>query len=719
MSHASETVGKKQQQQSKIDPGNLLLIVYMCFVVFLVLLGSFGVGQAGELESVEPVVTLDDVTRGELLIPTGNSGDYVCSPILNQDITVTVNGMVARTKVRQQFVNNSKHWIEGKYVFPLPDESAVDSLMMIIGERKIIGEIKEKEEAKKIYEKAKSEGKKSSLLVQKRPNMFITSVANIGPGEQVTIEIEYQEKVRFADDVFSLRFPMAITLRYQPPSNRQQEDSSSASELSFTGNGWSKDSYENISENNVAVDQGDLSTKLTLSLESGFPLARLDSLYHTVKAEEQEGMYQLTLTGRVKADRDFVLEWEAKANDKPQAALFSEIIDNERYMLFMLMPPKTIEAPKRLPREVVFILDTSGSMSGESIRQAKNSLLLALNKLQPTDTFNVIEFNNDARALFMNSHPANAKNITTAHSFVSNLVADGGTEMVTALNLALDSKLKHERIKQLVFITDGAVTNEEELFKIINQRLGDARLFTVGIGSAPNAYFMSRAATIGRGIYTYIAKTEEVQQKMGTMFEKISFPQMNNIRFSTKNGQLQDISIFPTPVPDLYHGEPLLVSMKVPADLKEIQVQGESGVGKVWNYKVNLSSITKDQKGVAKLWARAKIRDQMESLALGAAKGEVKAIVLQTALQHHLVSKYTSLVAVEQKVSRPEGATLKKGQVNNLTPKGSQPSQANKAVVYAGGSKTATAGTLYFILAICCISFSLLLFTLSKVKVSK
>lgn len=704
------TSAANQQRERKIDPGNLLMVLYMCFVVFLVLLGSLGVGNASYTRQELSEVSINDVERGELLIPTGADGRYFCSPILEQKAQIVINGMVSRTIVTQRFENPGTEWIEAKYVFPLPDESSVDGLTMVIGERKIIGQIKEKEEAKKIYQQAKEQGKKSSLLVQKRPNIFITSVANIGPGEQVEIQIEYQQKVKLTDSIFSLRFPMAITPRYQPLSKGQDQVPSLPSELSFAESGWAVTTGKENGNDEIASSH--LTMQLDIQLTSGFSMARLDSLYHGISVQEKDDVHHITLDGRVKVDRDFVLEWEPKESDAAQAALFSEVQGGENYLLLMVMPPAGKDVKSTMAREMIFILDTSGSMGGESIRQAKASLEFGLNGLKPTDTFNIIEFNSEASSLFSSARPASVQNVNAARSFIAGLDAGGGTEMKNALNLALqNARYEENRLRQVIFITDGAVGNELELFQYISANLGDSRLFTVGIGSAPNSYFMSRAAAAGRGTYTYIGNTSEVMMKMGLLFEKLARPESRNITLGSGEDEI-DMELYPDPIPDLYNGEPLMVSLKLPTGVKELSLSGQKD-GQEWQYQIPVNSNGKNA-GVAKLWARSKIRQLMDSRVLGVEEDVVKEKVVKTALQHGLVSKYTSLVAVEEKISRPENAALKEAQVKGLLPKGSKMLTA-AAPLYAGGSKTATPATLYFILAVSCFALSLLSYLFSRV----
>jgi Ca-activated chloride channel family protein len=444
---------------------------------------------------------------------------------------------------------------------------------------------------------------------------------------------------------------------------------------------------------------------LHVNLAAGMEIFRIDSLYHGIASKKNEdNSLDIRFTGEVRADRDFVLEWEPEKAQVPTVTLFSEQRGDERYMLLMVMPPEQ-EQQESLAREVVFILDTSGSMGGESIRQAKAALLMAVERMRPQDRFNVIEFNSRARALFRDSKAGSRENVEQAVAFIDQLEADGGTEIRKALELALDGKQKHERIRQVVFLTDGSVSNEEELFTLIHNQLGDSRLFTVGIGSAPNSYFMTRAATLGRGSYTFIGKLEEVREKMTSLFAMLEQPAVTNLQLSGADG----FEILPAPLPDLYQGEPLAVVMKGRGRADKLLLSGVQGGLKPWRAAIDTAAFA-DRPGIAVLWARKKIKILMDSLASGADAQQVEQKVTELALINHLVSRYTSLVAVEEKISRPgdsddPNASLRKHKMKTNLPAGWVHDK-----VFAGGADTATSAALLLCIGLFLLSLSAFLF---------
>ena len=269
---------------------------------------------------------------------------------------------------------------------------------------------------------------------------------------------------------------------------------------------------------------------LKVELDAGVPLSEVKSPYHEIHVREIDVQRrEINLAGKQWATRDFELVWTPEPSRQPQTAFFTEKKADKTYGLLMLMPPAAA-AVKPLPREVIYIIDTSGSMEGTSIVQAREALQIAVERLQSGDSFNVIEFNSYAKALFDDAQPATQDNIGTAVRWVKNLRAQGGTEMALALNLALNGKESRDRIRQVIFLTDGAVGNEAQLFKLIADKLGDSRLFTVGIGSAPNSYFMSKAAQSGRGTFTYIGNVDEVKDKMASLFAKLESPVLKGVQ---------------------------------------------------------------------------------------------------------------------------------------------------------------------------------------------
>lgn len=598
--------------------------------------------QAAEFVPMKP----GEAQQGTLLLKS--EGSTLAVPAVATDAEIRVSGIVARAVVRQTYRNPYDAWFEGIYVFPLPENAAVDRLRMKVGERVIEGDIQERRAARAQYEQARAGGKRAALVEQERPNMFTTSVANIPPRGEIVVEIEYQQTLKFDSGSFSLRFPMVVGPRYIP--NNQVPDASRITPPVL-------DPAKHAPTNPV---------RLKVVLDAGVPLARVDSPYHPITMREGEGGGRIIelAAGEVPANRDFELKWTPAAGHAPQAALFAEQSGDRHYALLMVLPPAKEAAAARLPREVVFVIDTSGSMSGSSIAQARDALELAIARLSEQDSFNVVEFNSYAKALYNEARPATAAHREHAMRWVRKLQAQGGTEMALALNLALNGRENPGRVRQVVFLTDGAVGNEDGLFKLIQDKLGDSRLFTVGIGSAPNSHFMGKAAQSGRGTYTYIGKVEEVKEKMGQLFAKLESPVLKGIEIAWPGA----VDAWPKRVPDLYLGEPIVVAAALDKMEGALRITGLRG-DVAWQATLPLDG-ARSGRGMGALWAREKIASHIDSLREGAKEEEVRDAVVEIALAHHLVSKYTSLVAVDKTPVRPKEDELKSGAIPTNLPEG-------------------------------------------------
>ncbi len=626
-------------------------------------LGAIGLSLCGMSASAAALgqpMQISEAKAGTLLVRTVNDGPLQAVPMLGTDVDIRIAGLVARTVVTQYFHNPTDEWLEGVYVFPLPQNAAVDTLEVRIGDRIVVGEIKERAEAKKLYEQAKAQGKKAALLEQERPNIFTTSVAGIHPQGTVGVRIEYQRQLEYRDGTFSLRFPMVVAPRYVP----------GASVPTFSARSFAVDTDQvpdgsRISPWLADPAQGPLNpVSLRVAINAGIAIS-VQSPSHTVDIHEgeREGIVSITpAQGAVPADRDFVLHWRPQLADAPLAALFTETFKGESYALLMVMPPDAKGAEQhKLNREAIFVLDTSGSMSGTSFGEARAALRLALQRLTPKDTFNVVAFASQARQLYMHPKQATAANVAQAVSSIAALDAGGGTEMRSALKLALSDQAQGARVRQVVFITDGAVGNETALFDYIRSHIGKSRLFTVGIGSAPNGYFMRKAARAGRGTYTYIAKPAEVHEKMSALFKRLERPVLTGIQL---HWQKHTPEAYPAPIPDLYAGEPLVVIVRGRDLGDQVRITGMRG-GSSWHQNVSLRDGVA-QAGIARLYARRKIdslnlnaNELRATLGREAVHQKLRSQIVKVGLKYHLVTRHTSLVAIERESSVPQGENLK------------------------------------------------------------
>jgi len=605
----------------------------------------------------------DEITQGMLEYYQQHQLIHVVA--LETQVRMEVSGLLNRVSVKQVFINESDQWVNGRYLFPLPETAAVDSMQLRIGDKVIAGQIQAKKQALQTFETAKKQGKQASLLQQQRRNLFTSEVANLAPHGQLVVEISYQQQLEYRDGVFSLRFPLAITPRFTP----QADHTTEPPQLAMPSSHNVMRSVEQVRPESHVTMQ--------VNIDAGVELTSLNSLYHPIKQSMVGNHYNVSFAGKHIADRDFVLQWQVNVGALPQAVTFYQTgkthetvnpsdhaesvqgqpnpVDNNLYSLVMLMPPtEKVSEQHLIARELILVIDTSGSMSGQSITQAKQALQFALTGLRDIDSFNIIEFNSEVTLLSATPLPANRHNIGRAEQFVHGLEADGGTEMRQALQTALVDSVQPQImdeiatsqqpiLRQVIFMTDGAVGNEHELYQLINDQLGDSRLFTVGIGSAPNSDFMRRAATMGRGTYTYIGHESEVQQKIEQLLNKIEQPVLTNIGLYYLDGSVPDY--WPTTISDLYQQEPLWVSIKSASHQEQPIIVSGTINGQYWQQQVDFEE-NQAAKGIDLLWANAQITS-LELYKDAASRDRVNKQVEALGLLYHLVTSQTSLVAVD------------------------------------------------------------------------
>lgn len=730
----SELAAKQTNRHASYDPAPFSL-VYLSLFLLMLLFTGIAIAADDTARSIalpKQATSLDDVQSGQLLIKSQDNSSLYSSLLLSSDAHFDITGLMAHVSIKQNFKNDTDDYVEAIYVFPLPETAAVNRLVMHIGARRIEGKIKEKAEAKRIYNKAKTQGKKASLLSQQRPNMFTSSIANIAPGETVSVELDYVQNVEYQDSTFSLRFPMTITPRYIPGDPLEEEYNISS------GTSWGQPTNQVLDANEITpflATSASAHPTITLdgSIDMGMAVGNINSAYHEIDIAREKNRYQFSFKEPESMQQDFVISWRALVGSEPKVALFTEELNGEHYALLMMLPPDQLSAfhatsNQKISQEMIYIIDTSGSMGGVSIAQAKASLDTALSQLKSKDRFNIIEFNSTTKPLHRNAVTASAENVRRARAHVASLQAEGGTEMYGALHFALnphqtgnqraqhleplriendgfDGKGGERFLRQIIFITDGAVGNEETLFKLIHTDLKDSRLFTVGIGSAPNSYFMRKAAEFGRGTHTHIGSVNEVQSKMNLLFQKLNSPVARDIEVIWP-AQYQ-VETYPKKVPDLFLGEPIFLSSKIrttqPAinviSIKSTATKNSSrevtsikGAVKLegvtatapWSRTLRVKD-TPSSGGIATLWARRKITSLQDEQAMGANIETIKQAIVDVALNHRLVSKYTSFVAVEETISRAKDSPLKKRPVPNAAPKG----QATQTFAYPNTATSA------------------------------
>ena len=622
-------------------------------------------------ERAERTEWVNDAGTGQFLVRSGQGWEPAL--LLETEAEIEVNGPVAEVTITQHFSNRERSFAEGIYVFPLPQDAAIHGMEMIVGHKRIRGVIHEKEAAREIYEKARDEGKRTGLVEQQRPNVFTTSVANIAAGEEVAVEIRYTQVIERDGRRFSLRLPLTITPRYAPADATAEPSSDRSGEQAEGGSAGSiPTDIDQAAQRTAAMGEDDQQARIRARVNTGLPVTDLVSRSHDIRSHRTDSTINVTLAEqKVAMDKDFLLSWELAAKAEPAAHFFTETVEGEPYGLLMMMPPERASGADAgapgVRKEQILVVDRSGSMRGDRMVQARRSALHALRRLDAQDRFNVVAFNDRTQTLFPQPVRATREHLDAARDFIDALEADDGTRMLPALERALAMKRGEEYLRQVIFVTDGAVANEDAVLQSVHENLDGTRLFPVAIGDAPNNYLLRRLARFGRGTHTAIQDASEVQTRMQRLLDRIARPALRDIRVELPDGVTADFA--PSKIPDLYLGEPLVIAARFNRMPEGLTVHGENP--QPWSRRIGADPEQGDA-GIASLWARRRIATLMDRLAQGADKERIRPDVVDIALQHALVSRFTSFVAVEDKRVRREGEALDSEQITGRLPEDMQ-----------------------------------------------
>jgi Ca-activated chloride channel homolog len=574
-------------------------------------------------------VRVSEAGSGALLRKTPDG--LVPLPLLDLDVRLDVTGILVRGTVTQSFRNPTAEVIDCVYVFPLPERAAVHRMEMRIGGRRIVSVIEEKEEAKRVYEQARQEGRKAALVEQERPNLFTTSAANVNPGESIEVVLEYLQEIGFDGEAFSLSFPLTLTPRFRTGPRRDSDRITPP----FTAPG------------SPAIPRA----RLSVRIDAGVPLDTVESDSHEIQTIPDGRALLVEPRGRtVPADRDFHLRWRPILTAEPRPALFFEDRPEGRYVLAMVLPPQSdAGAGRGLPAETMFIVDVSGSMAGPSIEQARAALLLALDRLRPEDTFDILSFNEDVQEFRDRFVSASGPDLEEARDWTRSLAASGGTRIDLALarGLAIVGASRTDRSQRIIFLTDGAADNEDDILREVRTGLKTARLHTLGIGPAPNRYLMRAMASAGRGLCDFISTTNGAGNRVDAFFSRLRRPVMTGL--STDWGGAGPVEAYPALLPDLHEDEPLFLSARLaPGRSLPRLVMAGSTLDGLQHLEAVAEGPSVADSGVAVRWGHARVEALLDTLHDGASPDSVRAAVIDVSKTFGIVTPYTSLVAVEK-----------------------------------------------------------------------
>ncbi|OIP73464.1 MAG: trypsin [Oscillatoriales cyanobacterium CG2_30_44_21] len=571
--------------------------------------------------------------------------------LTNTDVKGKISGNISRVEVTQTFQNPYDQPLEAIYVFPLPDQAAVDDMEIKIGDRVIKGDIKKREEAKAIYEQARQEGRTAGLLEQERDNIFTQSLANIKPGEQVKVTIRYTESLKFEQGDYEFVFPMVVGPRYI-----------SGTEIDPQGSTFQVPDASRINPPIVPPEtRSGNDIKVSLQIDAGVPIRNLYSTSHRLDIQNNGETIQLKLAnGDNIPNKDLIVRYKV-SGDRTEPTVLTTTTDQGAHFATYLIPAIAYQPNQIVPKDVVFLMDTSGSQSGDPIVKSRELMRRFINGLNPSDTFTIIDFSNTTRQLSNYPLANNAINRQKAMSYIDQVDANGGTELMNGINTVLKYPSAPDgRIRSVVLITDGYIGNDNEIIAAVQKKLKTGnRLYSFGVGSSVNRYLLDRVAEVGRGTSRVVRQDEATQEVAEKFFRQINNPVLTNIQVKWE-GSGNAPEIYPSNAPDLFAEQPLvLFGKKGDRTNGRLKITGIAAGGDRYEQTLDVNFENGNSNlGIAQLWGRARIKDLMNQMFGGEVKSLVDAVT-QTALNYRLLSQYTAFVAVSDEVRvNPDGGKI-------------------------------------------------------------
>ena len=575
-----------------------------------------------------------DVTQGSLFAYGKDGKGQGDCPLKSTSVKTDISGFLARVRVRQEFENSFSEPIEAVYIFPLSQNGAVDDMTMTVGSRTIRGVIMKREEARKVYESAKEEGKTASLLDQERPNIFTQSVANIMPGEKIIVEISYVETLKYEDGAYEFVFPMTVGPRYSP--------------ASVTDAAKIKPAY--------AKERTGHDISLEVNLNAGVPVEEIRSGSHDIQQINFSPNAAKVILKNEKTipNKDFILRYDVTGG-KIQDAVLAHRGRHGGFFTLMLQPPDRFTSVDVTPKEIVFVLDTSGSMSGFPIEKAKEAMKLSLQGLHPNDTFNLITFAGDTHVLFREPVPATQGNLERALAFLESRDGSGGTEMMKAIKASLDPSDSQTHLRIVCFMTDGFVGNDADIIAEV-QKHPNARVFSFGIGSSVNRYLLDKMAEAGNGEVEYVSLTDDGSKAAKRFHERVRTPLLTDLSIDWNGMPVSDV--YPSKLSDLFSAKPVILNGRyTKGSTGTIRLRGKvAGQEYTREIALNLPETEPANDVLATLWARKRIDGLTMRRRIDAPNLEkINNEITQLGLEFRLLTESTSFVAVEERVVNQNG----------------------------------------------------------------
>jgi Ca-activated chloride channel family protein len=604
-----------------------------------------------------------------------SDGQQQTFPLQHTEVMARVTGNVSRVEVTQTFTNPFNKPLEAVYVFPLPDEAAVDDMEIRVGDRIIRGLIKKRQEAKKIYEQAKQEGKTAGLLEQERDNVFTQSLANIKPGEKIDVTIRYTDSLKFEKGNYEFAFPMVVAPRYNPAQGVTDGSKvNPPTQIAETRDG-----------NNIGV---------TVEIDAGVPIKMANSNSHKVQTQQDGRMTRIQLANeKTIPNKDFVLRYQV-SDTAMQSTTLTDVDRRGGHFATYLIPALQYQQSEIVPKDVVFLMDTSGSQSGQPIEASKELMRRFVNGLNPNDTFTIMDFASTTTRLSETPLPNTPENRKRAIDYINRLDANGGSELLNGMRAVLKFPPAPEgRLRSVVLLTDGLIGNDEQVIAEVQKQLQPGnRLYSFGVGTSVNRFIIDRVAELGRGTSQVVMPDDPIQPVAEKFFQQINNPVLTNVEVSWR-GKGEAPEIYPKRIPDLFANQPIVVfGKKHDRSDGNLKITGTAANGQRYeklipvDFANQTNPTTQLSGGIAQLWGRARIKELVNGMFAKETPAGIDAVT-QTALDYRLMSKYTAFVAVSQN-PRVEPNSSQKVEIPANLPEGMPPAMANPG--NSGGSNSST-----------------------------
>ena len=572
-------------------------------------------------------------------------------PLKTTDVEANVNGMIAEIYVTQTYVNEGDTPINARYVFPTSSDVTVHGMEMTIGNELITARIKEKEEAKAEYTEAKSEGKSASLLEQKRPNVFTMDVANIMPEDTISIKLHYTQLITPEEGIYEFIFPTVVGPRYAAPTVSDGNGSDSGD------NDWIASPY--LADG--ATPPGEYN--ITVNLSTGVPISEVTCKSHDIivnKTTDSDAQITLADSDDYAGNRDFILKYKLTGEEIQGGLMLSSnqagsgSSKAENFFMLTIQPPERFESEDITPREYIFVLDISGSMSGYPLNTAKDLIRDLVASLSESDTFNLILFANETTLLSPRSLPASEQHIKSATDLIDKLEGGGGTSLLPALEDAVSIPQKDGYARSIVIITDGYVSNDSEIISYIGDHMDSASFFSFGIGTSVNDYLIKQIAGCGFGesfIVTDSADAKDAAERFRTYIEA---PLLTDISISFEGFDVYDVE--PSVPSILYAKQPIVLFGKWSGSADgTITVSGKTG-DQDYVQEISVSDVAVDteSEAIRYLWARTHL-DRIAGYGSVRNDESVKEEITQLGLEYNMITPYTSFIAVTETIRNTDG----------------------------------------------------------------